>query len=376
MYNFQYANPTRVCFGEGQIARLPELIPAGSRLLVLYGGGSIKRNGVYEQLTQALAGREWLEFPRHRRQPQYDQLMEAVALVKREARIDFLGGRVVVPVVDGNKFVAAAACFEGRTPGRSCCTRPRQAALPLGCDADPAGYRFGKQPGRGGEPGRPSSPSWPAGAAGVCGAGSRHHLQPAAAPVGNGVVDAFVHIIEQYLPPSRWGRRCRTGWRKGCCRCWWTTARRCWRSPPTTRCAQPDVGGQPGAQRPHRARRAAGLVHPPSRSPAHRVAGWIMPTWRWCCPRCCASRPSQKQGELAQFAEQGYGTPAARTGRCASGAIIRTEQFFQQQMGWAPASSSTTAWMRASRGSAPTSVGPREQRDIDPDKVARIFPTV
>ena len=54
MYNFQYANPTRVCFGEGQIATLPELIPAGSRLLVLYGGGSIKQNGVYEQLIQAL----------------------------------------------------------------------------------------------------------------------------------------------------------------------------------------------------------------------------------------------------------------------------------------------------------------------------------
>ena len=43
MYNFQYANPTRVCFGEGQIASLPDLIPAGSRLLVLYGGGSIKQ---------------------------------------------------------------------------------------------------------------------------------------------------------------------------------------------------------------------------------------------------------------------------------------------------------------------------------------------
>ena len=63
MYNFQYANPTRICFGEGQIARLPELIPAGSRLLVLYGGGSIKKNGVYEQLTQALAGREGWSFP-------------------------------------------------------------------------------------------------------------------------------------------------------------------------------------------------------------------------------------------------------------------------------------------------------------------------
>ena len=45
VYNFQYANPTRVCFGEGQIATLPELIPAGSRLLVLYGGGSARSTG-------------------------------------------------------------------------------------------------------------------------------------------------------------------------------------------------------------------------------------------------------------------------------------------------------------------------------------------
>jgi NADP-dependent alcohol dehydrogenase len=62
VYNFQYANPTRICFGEGQIARLPELIgrqPSAGALR----GGSIKQNGVYEQLTQALAGREWLEFP-------------------------------------------------------------------------------------------------------------------------------------------------------------------------------------------------------------------------------------------------------------------------------------------------------------------------
>jgi NADP-dependent alcohol dehydrogenase len=45
VYNFQYANPTRICFGEGQIARLPELIPAGSRLLVLYGAAASSRTG-------------------------------------------------------------------------------------------------------------------------------------------------------------------------------------------------------------------------------------------------------------------------------------------------------------------------------------------
>ena len=133
MYNFQYANPTRVCFGEGQIAKLPELIPAGSRLLVLYGGGSIKQNGVYEQLTQALAGREWLEFPGIGANPQYDQLMEAVALVKRE-RIDFLLAMGGGSVVDGTKFVAAAACFEGDDPWEILRDKASiKGALPLGC---------------------------------------------------------------------------------------------------------------------------------------------------------------------------------------------------------------------------------------------------
>ena len=63
MYNFQYANPTRICFGEGQIATLPELVPAGSRLLVLYGGGSIKQTGLYDRITTSLeaAGVEWVE---------------------------------------------------------------------------------------------------------------------------------------------------------------------------------------------------------------------------------------------------------------------------------------------------------------------------
>jgi NADP-dependent alcohol dehydrogenase len=145
VYNFQYANPTRVCFGEGQIAKLPELIPAGSRLLVLYGGGSIKQNGVYEQLTQALAGREWLEFPGIGANPQYDQLMEAVALVKRE-RIDFLLAVGGGSVVDGSKFVAAAACFEERIPGDPAAQGPHQGGVAAGLRADPAGHRLESSP--------------------------------------------------------------------------------------------------------------------------------------------------------------------------------------------------------------------------------------
>ena len=202
MYNFQYANPTRICFGEGQIATLSELIPVGSRLLVLYGGGSIKQNGVYEQLTQALAGREWLEFPGIGANPQYDQLMEAVDLVKRE-RIDFLLAVGGGSVVDGTKFVAAAACFEGDDPWEILRDKaPIKGALPLGCVLTlPA---TGSEMNMGAVITRKSTGD------------KQHFFSPFVMPrfavldpvltytlparqVANGVVDAFIHTLEQYL---------------------------------------------------------------------------------------------------------------------------------------------------------------------------------
>lgn len=133
MYNFQYANPTRICFGDGQIASLPDLIPPGSRLLVLYGGGSIKQNGVYEQLTRALEGVTWQEFSGIGANPRFELLMEAVAQVKRE-RIDFLLAVGGGSVVDGTKFVAAAACYEGDDPWDICGKQASvHKALPMGC---------------------------------------------------------------------------------------------------------------------------------------------------------------------------------------------------------------------------------------------------
>jgi NADP-dependent alcohol dehydrogenase len=83
--------------------------------------------------------------------------MEAVALVKRE-RIDFLLAVGGGSVVDGTKFVAAAACFEGRIPGRSW-TRPPSRGVAAGLRADPAGHRLGEQPAAVVSRGRPSSPS-------------------------------------------------------------------------------------------------------------------------------------------------------------------------------------------------------------------------
>ena len=62
MKNFVFQNPTRLVFGRGQIAKLASLIPSDARLMITFDGGNVKKNGVYEQVVEALKGREWEEF--------------------------------------------------------------------------------------------------------------------------------------------------------------------------------------------------------------------------------------------------------------------------------------------------------------------------
>ena len=82
IYNFEFANPTRVVFGKGQIAKLPELIPKDKIVFMTYGGGSIKRNGVYDQVKKALEGYEVMEFGGIEANPDFDTLMKAVRIIK------------------------------------------------------------------------------------------------------------------------------------------------------------------------------------------------------------------------------------------------------------------------------------------------------
>ena len=82
IYNFELANPTRVVFGKGQIAKLPELIPKDKIVFMTYGGGSIKRNGVYDQVKKALEGYEVMEFGGIEANPDFDTLMKAVRIIK------------------------------------------------------------------------------------------------------------------------------------------------------------------------------------------------------------------------------------------------------------------------------------------------------
>ncbi len=115
MKNFRYCNPVEIVFGKGQIATLPELIPADLTVMITYGGGSIKKNGVYEQVVKALAGRKVVEFGGIEPNPRYETLMNAVAEVKRN-NVGFLLAVGGGSVLDGTKFIAAAARFEGAEP--------------------------------------------------------------------------------------------------------------------------------------------------------------------------------------------------------------------------------------------------------------------
>lgn len=110
--NFSYVNPTKIQFGQGQIASIKELIALPQKVLVMYGGGSIKKNGVYQQVSDALSDHQWIEFSGVQPNPTAEHLDQAVALCKAE-NIEFIVAVGGGSVIDGAKYVAAAACYEG-----------------------------------------------------------------------------------------------------------------------------------------------------------------------------------------------------------------------------------------------------------------------
>ena len=112
MNNFDFRNPVELIFGKGEIARLSEKIAKGSRILMTYGGGSIKRNGVYDQVMAALQGCEVLEFGGIEANPDYDTLMKAVEICRNQ-QVDMLLAVGGGSIIDGTKFIAAASKFEG-----------------------------------------------------------------------------------------------------------------------------------------------------------------------------------------------------------------------------------------------------------------------
>ena len=115
MNNFSYHNPVKVIFGKGTIKELSNAIPPETRVLVTYGGGSIKKNGVHKQVMAALKGKTVLEFGGIEANPRYETCMKAVDLVRNE-KIGFLLAVGGGSVIDGTKFIAAAAKYAKGDP--------------------------------------------------------------------------------------------------------------------------------------------------------------------------------------------------------------------------------------------------------------------
>ena len=112
MLNFELYNPVNYVFGKGQITKLTELVPSNTKILIAYGGGSIFKNGVYDQVKAALPNHEILEFGGIEPNPRFETLMKAVELIRTE-KFGFILAVGGGSVIDGVKFISAAVNFEG-----------------------------------------------------------------------------------------------------------------------------------------------------------------------------------------------------------------------------------------------------------------------
>jgi len=133
MNNFEFCNPTRIVLGKGMIAQLSDLIEPDWKIMFVYGGGSIKKNGVYDQVTKALAGRDVVEFGGIEPNPRFETCLKAVELAKKEG-VDFFLAVGGGSVLDGTKFIAAACAYEGDDPWEILATHGDsvRSVMPLG----------------------------------------------------------------------------------------------------------------------------------------------------------------------------------------------------------------------------------------------------
>lgn len=198
---FSYANPTQILFGQGQIAAIKTQIPADSRVLLVYGGGSIKKNGVYDQVTAALSTHHVVEFAGIEPNPTVETLDKAVQLARQD-RSDYILAVGGGSVIDGAKYVAAAIDYQGDGWDILLGKHKIQTATPIGAILT--------IPATGSESNNNS----------VITKGATHEKLGFASPLvrpkfavmdpqvmhslperflANGVVDAFVHVCEQYL---------------------------------------------------------------------------------------------------------------------------------------------------------------------------------
>ncbi|RZK05392.1 MAG: iron-containing alcohol dehydrogenase, partial [Flavobacterium sp.] len=112
MLNFELYNPTNYIFGKGQMEKLSTLIPKNAKILLAYGGGSIFKNGIHQQVIENLKGFEVVEFGGIEPNPHFETLMKAVEIIK-EQKLDFILAVGGGSVIDGVKFISAAVNFDG-----------------------------------------------------------------------------------------------------------------------------------------------------------------------------------------------------------------------------------------------------------------------
>lgn len=112
MNSFDYYNPVKILFGEGRIEAISTEIPANATVMLTYGGGSINKNGVYNAAIKALSGYRVVEFGGIEPNPKFETLMKAVGLARKE-KVDFILAVGGGSVIDGTKFIAAAIPFKG-----------------------------------------------------------------------------------------------------------------------------------------------------------------------------------------------------------------------------------------------------------------------
>jgi NADP-dependent alcohol dehydrogenase len=198
---FSYHNPTGIEFGKGKIKEIANLIPKDNKVLVVYGGGSIKKNGAYDQVAEALKDHEWLEFGGVEVNPTVETMDKAAQIVKAEG-VDFILAVGGGSVIDGSKYLAAASLYDGDAWDFLDGTAEVQKALPIGViltlaatgsesnnltvvsrkTTDEKRMYFSDH----------SYPQFAVLDPSFMGTLSDRQL-------GNGLVDAFVHISEQYL---------------------------------------------------------------------------------------------------------------------------------------------------------------------------------
>ncbi|WP_299241640.1 iron-containing alcohol dehydrogenase [uncultured Aquimarina sp.] len=202
MRNFELYVPTKMIFGKGQIEKLTTEVPKDKKVLLLYGGGSIKKNGVYDQVISALKDHDIIEFSGIEANPEYTTLLKALEIIKKEG----IGYMLAVgggSVIDGTKFLSSAALYEGDDPWDILAKRIRTfKGLPFGTvltlPATGSEMNSGAVVSRSetnekmvmGGPGLFPEFS-------ICDPTVVHSIPKR--QLANGIVDAYTHVLEQYM---------------------------------------------------------------------------------------------------------------------------------------------------------------------------------